>query len=413
MPSPKTIIFMDGLSTLRSRIYDLPLVCFGAVSKYTQSKAFLLSKYTFTQVFDSRIACPSGLGFDRAFYRSVSKLGQTTEQEYEVKCETSNLSLLSPQGTQFALLDTRTSKALRALLALQHVQFTVTILPDSDVGMRPELNGACQVSVNIYGTATSIHQVGRLLTEQRRYLQHPPLLEYGVEYINPHYFVAPGTQVSFGQFVKIRYYGFPSKGKITSEVIKIMDSLGWNTVAAESTVIDQLQTPLLPSVSTSFFLPSFRQKFNLIKCSHQQHAFRFVRMRETTKFQSPPEMEGDFAMEIDSPNRDTILPTQLDSHMHFTPRKHNLFPRATSGLLADSMGFGKTLSMLSSIVDSLEDACRFEYVPLHDNPIEELGLPTRATLVVVPSARGSSSGHSYHGLMNTELIEVWKAEIQR
>ena len=60
-----------------------------------------------------------------------------------------------------------------------------------------------------------------------------------------------------------------------------------------------------------------------------------------------------------------------------------------SGLLADAVGLGKTLTMLSAIVYSLDTAYRFSLAsnarPSHDNH----ATPIRATLVIVPSARRS------------------------
>ena len=62
-------------------------------------------------------------------------------------------------------------------------------------------------------------------------------------------------------------------------------------------------------------------------------------------------------------------------------------PPTPSGLLADSMGLGKTLSILSAVVSTLEEASRFEFVADQHTLGNEMHLPTRATLVVVPSAR--------------------------
>ena len=55
------------------------------------------------------------------------------------------------------------------------------------------------------------------------------------------------------------------------------------------------------------------------------------------------------------------------------------------------MGLGKTLSILSAILCTLDEACRFEFVPGEYMSINSDTLPTRATLVVVPSARMPSS----------------------
>ena len=59
-----------------------------------------------------------------------------------------------------------------------------------------------------------------------------------------------------------------------------------------------------------------------------------------------------------------------------------------SGLLADAVGLGKTLTMLSAIVYSLDTAYRFSLAP-NARPSHDHATPIRATLVIVPSARRS------------------------
>lgn len=58
-----------------------------------------------------------------------------------------------------------------------------------------------------------------------------------------------------------------------------------------------------------------------------------------------------------------------------------------AGLLADEVGLGKTLTMLSAIANSLKEAYEFSFLTGPDfddqSPIQRI----RATLVVVPSAR--------------------------
>lgn len=68
-------------------------------------------------------------------------------------------------------------------------------------------------------------------------------------------------------------------------------------------------------------------------------------------------------------------------------RRHSQPEIAAGGIIADKMGLGKTLTMLSAIVHSRDDAFRFEtlYSPLLK--CEDSLCSSRATLVVVPSTR--------------------------
>lgn len=60
---------------------------------------------------------------------------------------------------------------------------------------------------------------------------------------------------------------------------------------------------------------------------------------------------------------------------------------ALGGLVADVMGLGKTLTTLVSILRSTEKAVEFSYFNYHTKSSGIETVPTKATLVVVPSAR--------------------------
>jgi len=100
------------------------------------------------------------------------------------------------------------------------------------------------------------------------------------------------------------------------------------------------------------------------------------------------------------------------------------------GILADIMGLGKTLTMISAIVASLDEAANFAAAAdREDNSQMELpqGHKSRATLVVVTSIRMShvfltvtSSAATKHRILTTcssrrltELIDVWIRELSR
>jgi len=78
------------------------------------------------------------------------------------------------------------------------------------------------------------------------------------------------------------------------------------------------------------------------------------------------------------------------------------------------MGLGKTLTILSAIVYSMDEACHFTMPSGETSLGDHLAYPTKATLVVVPSARTCTyvSGYNdWERLILPELIEVWKSEV--
>jgi SNF2 family DNA or RNA helicase len=71
----------------------------------------------------------------------------------------------------------------------------------------------------------------------------------------------------------------------------------------------------------------------------------------------------------------------------FTLSKHNsnaTQPASYGGIIADVMGLGKTLTMLTAILRSLPPTCNFDKGKESEMSTKT---PTRATLVVVTSAR--------------------------
>lgn len=80
------------------------------------------------------------------------------------------------------------------------------------------------------------------------------------------------------------------------------------------------------------------------------------------------------------------------------------------------MGLGKILTMLSTIVHSRDDALHFMLSP---HPISNNAnnlYPTKATLVVVPSAheiRTILNADCNSRLTHLELMDVWKSEIKQ
>lgn len=78
-----------------------------------------------------------------------------------------------------------------------------------------------------------------------------------------------------------------------------------------------------------------------------------------------------------------------NSYRHvFTGAKRTEPKEALGGILADDMGLGKSLVILSTIAKSMEQALSFASVNKASPPRESLkGPPSKATLVVVPSSR--------------------------
>jgi hypothetical protein len=102
-----------------------------------------------------------------------------------------------------------------------------------------------EASINLYGIQILAKKVGAILTRERHFLQHPDVVDPGIDYDNPHYFKTSGIKVDLNQFVKPSRHGGMSKEAISLEVGKIIDSLDIVDIDLDIPVTDTILTPLL------------------------------------------------------------------------------------------------------------------------------------------------------------------------
>ncbi|RTE70723.1 hypothetical protein BHE90_014873 [Fusarium euwallaceae] len=99
----------------------------------------------------------------------------------------------------------------------------------------------------------------------------------------------------------------------------------------------------------------------------------------------------------DLDDSDAILDAQPDAIITPLERPKDDIPSySMGGILADVMGLGKTLSMISAIVSSLPQAAEYVTAEYQNFASPASGCRSRATLVIVPSM---------------QVLDVWKSEI--
>ncbi|KAH7211217.1 SNF2 family N-terminal domain-containing protein [Fusarium oxysporum] len=224
------------------------------------------------------------------------------------------------------------------------------------------------ISVNIYGPKNSISDVDEALSEigtYRTYLQHPVFLEPGIPYINPQFFYPTSHKTDLGHLVGSSSQENDIKSNIFQEVEDVMESLGGSSediTAAGSGDVQQI---------LDRFLLNTRLK------EHQLKGVEFILGRENEE-----------------------VATQMHRHMLLSIH-HNLLSHpdkpGRGGILADVMGLGKTLTMLSAILcskqlgqPSIRDSTG--NIKTQEHP------PSSSTLVVLPSR---------------QVLDVWQNEIDR
>lgn len=205
------------------------------------------------------------------------------------------------------------------------------------------------LDVVMYGPKRYAKNVGALLQKHNLKLLSPYLVQKGIQVYNPHNapYCPPPPKVyptnSHGSFVGIANR---TVEEIRSEVMGVFDSLRRNEDLPVMDPGPSIVTPLL---------------------KHQRQGLFFMVMREKTL----QEQDKEEAMVSFWKTKMNARGERLYSNA-ITGQEQNLPPPDTrGGILADMMGLGKTLSILSLVASSIEEARKWEHLALVQRPPPE------------------------------------------
>ncbi|KAJ4353925.1 uncharacterized protein N0V89_005656 [Didymosphaeria variabile] len=227
-----------------------------------------------------------------------------------------------------------------------------------------EKEAVVRVNMNIYGPRTVARDIGAILSAKKIYLQRPDYVKPGLAYDNPHILKLGNVQQPFnGQEVELHTEKQPESEVAKAEAFQktintIYSSLtrGQNLTGLEGD--DRLRTQLLP---------------------HQKQALDFMSQRENGPI---PE------------NFRLWMPSEQDGtpcHRHVITNNTSLseYPETGGGILADEMGMGKSLSILSLMLRTLGEG--HKWASEHDNTLGngpnhyKPRRRSRATLIIASS----------------------------
>ncbi|KAF5004201.1 hypothetical protein FDECE_9283 [Fusarium decemcellulare] len=270
-----------------------------------------------------------------------------------------NFTLRSGRDEEFAILDTRSISRLAALNNVPSIQFEALVAVNEFSKRRrhgAKRKKSFPISINILGPQDTSSEVATRLSKVSGFLHHPKSLEMGIQYSNPQYFRLPGDDLDMNDFVGLGCsLSRARKAKVSEEISEILESL----TAVEA---DHLS---LPEGLLSQLKP------------YQEDGVQFILQRESEQ---------------------GIRRWQNDLHRVTRFNVNEPCPPCYGGIIADAMGLGKTLTILTAILHSLPSADKYGMF-YHDELPHSIGhTRTRATLVVVTSA---------------QLLENWKSEIAR
>ncbi|KAL4887834.1 SNF2 family N-terminal domain-containing protein [Aspergillus ambiguus] len=342
----------DDLQVTGSNNLSIQRVCYGKIEN-AFVQAFVVPKPV--AIFDSTHDWPS-------MKLNINRRRGTEDKKIEVA---------DPNGMTFGAVDARTAAVVVQLLDSPALQ--VDIAGRLDARKRgpneyPWMPCSAQyrASFNLYGLRKDAELVGKFLGQHNLWLGTPFSVEQGTPIFNPHAELRRAQQALLpGMAARGRSssvnYDVRTAEEVNDAVMKMFDQLQSAENIPEMDTPPQLVTPLL---------------------RHQKQALWFMTEKERPRKFGPNEADNNSLWRLEVRPNGTKRYREIISGMVTDEEP----PQSLGGLLADMMGLGKTLSILSLVVSSLGQSR--EWADLAPEPDLVQAAPgirnTKTTLLVVP-----------------------------
>lgn len=278
------------------------------------------------------------------------------------------VEVMDPTGTTFGAIDPDTAAALAPLMDATVANLRTQARLDFRRRRLDEWAGQpCdeiyRISINIYGPRKMSESIGRFLSHKNVWLGTPNAVEAGIKIVNPH---AEKRHLAAATQVQAYRHSVQSETltveEISSAVTKMFDQLQSAQNLPEMDPPDLVKTPLLP---------------------HQKQALWYMTEKERPRKLGPEEKDNNSLWRVKYHRNGRRYYQDIISGVI----SHEEPPQVYGGLLADMMGLGKTLSILSLLCSSLSEAANWaQSEPEVSAPCTN-GLLVRnvkTTLLVVP-----------------------------
>ncbi|KAI0459294.1 SNF2 family N-terminal domain-containing protein [Xylaria acuta] len=210
----------------------------------------------------------------------------------------------------------------------------------------------CSLELNIYGPIDLLEEIGDWFQEQEIYLQDPQLCHLDVKYCNPQ---------------KLSVSELGSCPLVSEVVTKKIFSIEMQAVLPQASFLDGLQSrdDLQEAQQPSAIRSTLKK--------HQKQALTFMTKRER-------------GWAFDQEYIDLWEACKTDHGVYFVNKVSNAYQNEEptefrGGIIADTMGLGKTLTMIALVAADLDNPRdRMSHIAGHHQDIREVG----ATLIIIP-----------------------------
>ena len=249
------------------------------------------------------------------------------------------IRVIDPAGKDFGSMDVRTAMGLAQILDAKNLGVRTQGRLVNRRRKPYELSGGMcsdflEIWINLYGPKKNAIQVVRFLSQKQIYMRLPTGVDRGIEYFNPLAVKPPLPRTDAGGMSLSSVgagYAQRTVEEIRSDVDKMFDTLQNTDSLPEMEPDAKILTPLL---------------------KHQKQGLFFMTNKEKERAESDTAEDSGSLWQVKTRGNGQ----RVFSNVITGREERNRPPAILGGILADMMGLGKTLSILSLAVGSLHSA---------------------------------------------------------